>query len=72
MSFASIKTGLIMLIVVVAAVMCFKHWKNGAWVDILSVVGIGSIMWALLTGKDLFGIAWKVISAILGVFGLKA
>ncbi|MGI1836875.1 TcpD family membrane protein [Lactococcus garvieae] len=72
MSFASIKTGLISLLFVGAVVICFKAWKEGKWVEIFTTLGIGGIFWALLTGKDLFAMAWKVVTAILGVFGLKA
>ncbi len=72
MSFGSIKTGLISLIFVAAAVFCFKAWKEGKWAEIFTTLGIGAILWALLSGKDLFAMAWKVISAVLGVFGLKA
>jgi hypothetical protein len=70
MSIEDIKKGFVILLAVVAAIMIFKHWKNGAWIEIISVIAIGAIMWALFTGKDLFGIMWQVITAILKVFGI--
>lgn len=70
MSIEDIKRGFIVLLAIVAGGMIFKHWKNAAWIEILSVIAIGALMWALFTGKDLFGIMWQVIVAILKVFGI--
>jgi hypothetical protein len=71
MSFSQLTSGLITLIAIVAGFMIFKHWKNNAWADILSTVAIGGLLWALFSGKDIFSMAWDVIVAILGVFGIK-
>lgn len=70
MSIEDIKRGFIVLLAIIAGVMIFKHWKNGAWVEILSVLGIGGIMWALFSGKDIFAMMWQFITAILKVFGI--
>ncbi|MBL3717183.1 MULTISPECIES: hypothetical protein [Lactococcus] len=72
MSFEDIKSGFIVVLAVVAAIMIFKHWKNAAWMEIISVLAIGGIMWALFTGKDIFAMMWKVITALLKVFGINA
>lgn len=71
MSFGSIKSGFITLLVVICAIICVKAWKDGKWIEIISTVAGGALLWALLTGKDLFGIAWKFITGILSVFGIK-
>lgn len=71
MNFDDIKAGFVVLLAVIAGIMIFKHLKNGAWVEIISVLAIGGIMWALFTGKDIFAIMWDFITAILKVFGVN-
>ncbi|MGY3713666.1 MULTISPECIES: TcpD family membrane protein [Lactococcus] len=70
MSIEDIKHGFIVLLAIIAGGMIFKHWKNAAWMEIVSVLAIGGIMWALFTGKDIFAMMWSVITAILKVFGI--
>jgi hypothetical protein len=71
MTLSSIETGLLNLLMVVAAFMVWKHWKNNAWAEIGSVVLIGGIIWAFLSGKDIFSFAWGVVVAILNALGIK-
>ncbi|MCJ1978311.1 hypothetical protein [Pseudolactococcus paracarnosus] len=70
MNIEQIKTGIISLMSIFGTFMIFKHWKEAAFLKIISVIGVGGIAWAMLKGKDIFSIAWNVISAILGVFGV--
>lgn len=71
MDIEQIKTGAITLLGIFGAGLVLKHWKEAAFLKIAGIIGAGSIIWALLSGKDLFSIAWKIITAFLGVFGLK-
>ncbi|MGL4333666.1 MAG: hypothetical protein ACRCSC_01235 [Lactococcus garvieae] len=70
MEYSTIIAGVTTLIALGAVFMIFKHWKSGAWAEVFGVLGISAIMWALLTGKDLFGIVWKFMTGILSVFGI--
>ncbi|MDG6152232.1 hypothetical protein NGA60_09460 [Lactococcus formosensis] len=70
MNIHQITNGAITLLGLVGAGLIVKHWKEAAFLKIAGVIGAGSIVWAMLSGKDLFGMAWKVVTSVLGVFGL--
>ena len=71
MQFTTITHGLVVLLGIITFFLILKHWKAGAWVEVLSALGIAGVGWALLTGKDIFSIVWQFLTGILNVFGVS-
>lgn len=71
MDYATITSGLITLLGIIAFFLILKHWKAGAWAEVLSVLGIVAVCWAMLSGKDIFSIVWDFLTGFLNVFGVN-